>query len=421
MGTYIILLSGGSGKRLWPLSNDIRSKQFLRVLDDGSGGRESMVQRVYRQLRIEFPNEKVVVATAAAQREQIEAQLGGGVDIVCEPARRDTFPAIALSCTYLHDSCGATEHDIVLVLPVDVYAEQHYFTVAAQMCDSVARDAAALVLMGIAPTHPSNRFGYMVPTVGSDDRIDRFVEKPSGDVAASLIGQGALWNGGVFAFTLGHLLGIIHARMGRLTFDRFLADYATTEKISFDYAVVEKTESLAMVKYVGMWRDLGTWDSLIGEIGPAGIGTHFASGTKGTIVVNELDIPVVAIGTEALVIAASPDGILVGDREAIVNLKPLVDGFDDAPRFVEHVWGTERVVDRTTTGTEVKIVHILPNRERTVECPSGQEIRMLVIEGKGSAEGKVISPGDEMVVTSAQGVQLSGGNGLHIVETLLVV
>jgi hypothetical protein len=162
--------------------------------------------------------------------------------------------------------------------------------------------------------------------------------------------------------------------MGRLTFDRFLADYATTEKISFDYAVVEKTESLAMVKYVGMWRDLGTWDSLIGEIGPAGIGTHFASGTKGTIVVNELDIPVVAIGTEALVIAASPDGI-----------------------------------------------HILPNRERTVECPSGQEIRMLVIEGKGSAEGKVISPGDEMVVTSAQGVQLSGGNGLHIVETLLVV
>jgi mannose-1-phosphate guanylyltransferase len=389
MNTHVILLSGGSGKRLWPLSNDIRSKQFLSLLADGNGGLESMLQRVYRQLRIEFPHERVVLATGGAQKEQIEAQLGVSVDIVCEPARRDTFPAIALSCTFLADSCNAAPDDVVLVLPVDVYADQEYFSTVRKIRDAVARDAAELVLMGIAPNIPSDRFGYMVPSSNRREGyplIDRFVEKPVIEVAQNLITQGALWNGGVFGFRLGYLLDIVDRQIGKFSYGDLLDSYASVEKISFDYAVVEKAESIAMVRYSGMWRDLGTWETLSHEIGNGGIGRHAKSQTENTIVVNELDIPIVAIGTKDLVIAASADGILVSDRRNSNGLKPLVDTFDDPPRFVQYAWGSSRVVDRIVGHGKIRqethVLEIRADQEYRLSCTDGEEKTFLCIEGE---------------------------------------
>lgn len=390
-----MLLSGGSGKRLWPLSNDIRSKQFLSVLDDGHGGRESMLQRVYRQLRVEFPSERVVLATGAAQKEQIEAQLGVSVDIVCEPARRDTFPAIALSCTFLADTCKATTDDVVLVLPVDVYADEAYFSVVRQMRDAVASNAADLVLMGIAPTTPSDRFGYMVPSSDSVvgySRIERFVEKPPKKVAQTLIDKGALWNGGVFGFRLGYLMDIVDTRMGNISFQQFLETYATTDKISFDYAVVERASSIAMVRYAGMWRDLGTWEALSIEVGSDGIGRHKKFQTEQTVVVNELDTPVVAIGTKNLVIAASADGILVSNRDDAGNLKTLVDAFKDPPRFIQHAWGSSRVVDRIVDDgivrQETRVLDIHPNEELTLACTDGVIKTFICLDGNCVVEGE---------------------------------
>lgn len=398
MNTHVILLSGGSGKRLWPLSNDIRSKQFLSLLDDGEGGLESMLQRVYRQLRTQFPEERVVLATGAAQKEQIVAQLGVAVDIVCEPARRDTFPAIALSSTFLADICKASPDDVVLVLPVDVYADQGYFSVVKQMRDAVADDAAELVLMGIAPTTPSDRFGYMVPSAKKGKGypiIERFVEKPSEDVARKLISDGALWNGGVFGFRLGYLMDIVDTQIGKFSYGELLDTYATVGKISFDYAVVERASSIAMVRYEGMWRDLGTWETLSEEIGSGGIGGQTRFQTENTIVVNELDVPVVAIGTKDLIIAASADGILVSDRTRSGSLKPLVDTIGDTPRFIQYSWGSCRVVDRKLVHgkveQETRILDIGASRELVSICTDGEEKTLICLEG-------------ELVVTGEDGV-----------------
>ena len=391
MNIHMILLSGGSGKRLWPLSNEVRSKQFLRVLENGSGGHESMLQRVFRQLRAEFSDAHVVVATGAAQREQILSQLGDAVDIVSEPQRRDTFPAIALATTFLHDSCGSPDNDVVVVLPVDVFAEQHYFATLGRMCEVVQSGGAELVLMGIAPTFASSRFGYMVPGKPAEGYalIERFVEKPPLELATDLIAGGALWNGGVFAFRLGYLMDIVRSHVGKLSFSKLHDAYGTLEKTSFDYAVVEKASSVAMVPYDGMWKDLGTWDALAQEIGPQGIGEQLLSvSTEGTVVVNELGIPVVVVGTRNLIVAASPDGILVTDTQPGSELKPLVDTLKHPPRFEQLRWGTRTVLDRShdrqDTAGETREVELDALQETSITCAVGTTLVMVCTTGRGS-------------------------------------
>lgn len=120
----IILLSGGSGKRLWPLSNDIRSKQFIKIFKDDVGNYESMLQRVYRQIRTIDDGAAVTVATSKTQVSAIRNQLGDSVGISVEPCRRDTFPAIALATFYLHDVLGISAEEAVVVCPVDPYVSE---------------------------------------------------------------------------------------------------------------------------------------------------------------------------------------------------------------------------------------------------------------------------------------------------------
>jgi len=115
----MVLLSGGSGKRLWPLSNDSRSKQFLKVLEDPNGLRESMLQRVWRQLQNAGLEQRTYITTSKAQVDILQSQLGYEAKLIVEPERRDTFPAIALAATYLYSMKGIGLQETVVVLPVD--------------------------------------------------------------------------------------------------------------------------------------------------------------------------------------------------------------------------------------------------------------------------------------------------------------
>ena len=150
----IVLLSGGSGKRLWPLSNDTRSKQFIKIFKTAAGGYESMVQRVYRQIFSVDPSATVTIATSKSQVSAIHNQLGTDVGISVEPCRRDTFPAIALAAAYLHDVQQISEEESVVVCPVDPYVEQDYFESLKNLGERAAVGAASLVLMGLEPSSP---------------------------------------------------------------------------------------------------------------------------------------------------------------------------------------------------------------------------------------------------------------------------
>ncbi len=346
----IVLLSGGSGKRLWPLSNEVRSKQFLKVVRDGDGRVESMLQRVHRQMQAAGLGDGVTVATGAAQVESIKGQLGEAVSIVVEPERRNTFPAIALSAAYLYFEKNCSLEETVVVLPVDPYVGEEYFRMLHKLDAAVQAGAVDLVLMGVAPTYPSEKYGYIIPQAGVDGAqflpVLEFREKPDIQTAEELIQKGGLWNCGVFAFKLSYLMGIIKKTIPCACYADVLRQYGEFEKTSFDYAVVEKAESVAVLPYHGEWKDLGTWNTLTEVMEEKPIGDVVMSkDCKNTHVINELEIPIVVMGAENMVVAASPDGILLADKVQSSYIKKYVENRDLRPMFEERSWGEYTVLN----------------------------------------------------------------------------
>ncbi len=358
----IVLLSGGSGKRLWPLSNEIRSKQFLKLLSDANGGHESMVQRVYRQITQAGIQANIVVATSATQVESIRGQLPDDVDVVVEPERRNTFPAIVLAASYLESRKQMDPEETVIVLPVDPYVEVAYFETFQQMDARVQQGGADLVLMGIKPSYPSEKYGYIIP--GEGGSVAGFKEKPSEASAKMLIEQGALWNAGVFAFKLKYLMKIADNYVDSRDFDDVVAHYESLKKDSFDYEVVEKADALAVIPYNGEWKDIGTWNTLTEEMQEESIGdVVMGEACTNTHVINELSIPVVALGTQNLVIAAGQDGILVSDKHKSSYIKPYVENIDNRPMYEERRWGEYKVYDYSqyADGTKSLTKHVTIN------------------------------------------------------------
>lgn len=362
----LVLLSGGSGKRLWPLSNNARSKQFLPLLEKEDGTMESMVQRVVRQARLANLT-NITLATNASQQDIIVNQLGDSVNLVTEPERRDTFPAIALAASYLKLAKQCADDEVVVIMPCDPYIELGYFETISKMVECVKANVADLVLMGIKPTYPSEKFGYVVPTsqvsVGFKgmvaepvevQMVQRFTEKPTVEKAKELLAQNAYWNGGVFAFRLGYMLKIVEkyiplfdsSTLSLLDFETVRSRYSEFPKISFDYEVAEKAESVAVVPFNGEWKDLGTWNTLTDElhkpvIGNAVMGAH----CENTHVINELQNPIFVDGLKDVVVAACPDGILVCSKEHSEEIKKSVENLTPRPMYEERRWGTYRVLD----------------------------------------------------------------------------
>jgi mannose-1-phosphate guanylyltransferase len=434
----IILLSGGSGKRLWPLSNDTRSKQFLKLLKNDEGEFESMVQRVYRQVKKAGIEANIVVATGASQVDSIKSQLGNNVDIVLEPERRDTFPAIALSSAYLALEKKVDLNEVVLVLPVDPYADIEYFYMLIEMEKAVKRRVAEMILMGIKPTYPSEKYGYIMP-VQEDGayfgihQVARFTEKPTKDVAEQLIDEGAYWNGGVFAFKLGFLMGIVNKYMDTAdiedfsSFEEIRRHYGAFKKISFDYEVVEKAPSIAMIPYEGGWKDLGTWNTLTEEMDEESIGlVTVGEDTVNTNVINELSIPIVVLGAKDMIVAASPDGILVSDKQSSSYLKPYVDGINERPMYEERRWGNYKVLDyiQYEDGTKSLTKHLTIKAGESISYQVHQMRDEIwnIVDGTGDLliDGHIrnVRRGDVAYIMKGQkhAMHAHGGSDLHFIE-----
>ncbi len=379
----IILLSGGSGKRLWPLSNEIRSKQFIKLFKNPAGEYESMVQRVYRQIISAVPDAKVTIATSKTQVSSIRNQLGENVGICVEPCRRDTFPAIALACAYLHDIQGIEEEDSVVVCPVDPYVSGDYFLTLQKMGKLAAEGSSNLVLMGIEPTYPSEKYGYIIPT-GKNivSGVKTFAEKPNMAAAQQYISQGALWNGGVFAFKLSYMLNCAHELIDFQNYQDLFLKYDSLKKISFDYAVAEKEPNIQVLRFCGEWKDIGTWNTLAETMENPCVGNAILNETCENVhVINELDMPILGMGLKNMVISASPEGILVTDNEQSSYIKPFVDSIDQQIMFAEKSWGSFRVLDVEDESLTIKVTlnsghqmnyHSHMHRDETWAVISGQ-------------------------------------------------
>lgn len=382
----IILLSGGSGQRLWSLSNEIRSKQFIKIFHTEDGRLESMVQRVYRQIHEVDPDARVTIATSKTQVSSIYSQLGQEVGICIEPCRRDTFPAIALAAAYLKDVQGVAENEPIVICPVDPYAEKDYFEALQDLCDRTGESDANLVLMGIEPTYPSEKYGYIIPETAKQlSRVTMFREKPTKEVAQEYIAQGALWNGGVFALRLGYVLKRAHELIEFTDYEDLFQKYDTLQKISFDYAVVEKEPEIEVMRFAGTWKDLGTWNTLTEAMDSNCVGEGVLNDTCENVhVVNELNVPTLCMGLKDIVVAASPEGILVSDKEQSSYIKPYVNQFTQQVMFAEKSWGSLRVLDVRDHSMTIKVT-LNPGHRMNYHSHDFRDEVWTIIAGEGRA------------------------------------
>ena len=402
----IILLSGGSGKRLWPLSNDIRSKQFIKIFRAPDGNYESMVQRVYRQIHSVDPDATVTIATSKSQISSLHNQLGEQIDISVEPCRRDTFPAIALAAAYLHDVKGVQEGEPVVICPVDPYVNEDYFKALRELGMLAQQGKANLSLMGINPTYPSEKYGYIMPIDQNHrSKVSEFKEKPDAATAQQYIDAGGLWNGGVFACRLHYILDRARTLLDYTDYKDLYDRYDLLPKISFDYAVVEHEPDIEVLRFGGQWKDLGTWNTLSEAMEENVVGDVRMDGTCTNVhAINELGIPILAMGLKDTVISASPEGILVTDKAKSSYIKPYVDAIDQQVMFAEKSWGSYLVLDVEESSMTVKVT-LNPGHRMNYHSHDYRDEVWTVISGTG----RTIVDGMEQRIGAGDVITMAAG------------
>lgn len=392
---HLILLSGGSGKRLWPLSNEVRSKQFLKLLKNEAGQAESMVQRVYRQIKEVGGWDSVTIAASASQRDMIALQLGEEVNIVIEPERRDTFPAISLACSYLFSEKQIGRDEIIAVLPVDPYVDLEYFKKISEI-EAVLKDSVDLVLLGAVPTFPTEKYGYIVPSSKGTDLygslnkiaafdVDYFKEKPKASEAQNLIAHGALWNCGVFGLRLGYVLDILKKSYHVDSFDysSMREAFKGLKKTSFDYEVVEKAKNIKVIKYEEKWMDLGTWQTITKEMKNMAEGNVFIDDTcQNTHVINDIGLPIVVMGIEDSVVVTSDDGILVAKKDETYRLKDAIKDLNNRPMYERKRWGKYRVIENNSCSLTKKLI-IEPGKQISYQYHEHRKEIWTIVSGEG--------------------------------------
>lgn len=409
----IILLSGGSGKRLWPLSNEHRSKQFLRLIKNDEEQYESMVQRVYRQIMETDRNSNIVITTGKTQISSIRNQLGKEVEVCVEPQRRDTFPAIALANAFFALKKGYNMDDVVIICPVDPFTEIEYFKTLKILERIIKEDKAKIALMGVKPTYPSEKYGYIVPRdkEGEYRGVKEFVEKPNLEKASQLVGEGGLWNCGVFAFKIRYMMNIIDKYIKYESYEDVYNNYEKFPKISFDYEVLEKENDAVVVEFEGMWKDLGTWNTLTEEMEESTVGNVIiGSSCENINAINELPIPILIMGAKNMIVSASSDGIIVSDKHESSYIKPFVDAIDRRVMFEEKSWGTFNIINMEIGENNIQslTVKIEMKQDKCFSYHSHQhrdEI-WIILSGKG----EIIINEEQRGVTAGEVIRVNAGD-----------
>lgn len=402
----IVLLSGGSGKRLWPLSNDVRSKQFIKLFKDEDGHYESMVQRLYRQIKSVDSSSDITIATSKSQVSSLHNQLGEDIGISVEPSRRDTFPAIVLAAEYLREYRGVSKDDIVAVCPVDPYVDNDYFEAIQRLVGVCSSQSIDIALMGVEPTYPSEKYGYILPEDDSTiSVVKEYQEKPSLEDARRYLSIGALWNTGIFVFRLGYILDKAHSILEYEDYAQLYDKYDELPATSFDYAVVEKESNIKVMRFSGEWKDLGTWNTLTEAMDESVIGNGIMNDKcSGVHIINEMDVPVLAMGLRDVVISASPEGILVSDKEQSSYIKPYVDNIDQQIMFADKSWGSMKVLDVESESMTIKVT-LKPGHSMNYHSHRGRDEVWVVISGTG----KTIVDGMEQNIRTSDVITMSAG------------
>ncbi|MDR1875459.1 MAG: mannose-1-phosphate guanylyltransferase/mannose-6-phosphate isomerase [Synergistaceae bacterium] len=395
---YGLILAGGSGVRLWPRSREELPKQFLSLRK----GDTMLQDTVLRMLRVVSRERLYAVAggrwsALVAYQAREVARVPDGF-VIEEPAARNTAPAILLGCEALK-RMGASDDDVVVVAPSDhVVGDVSAFKTAL---DSAIEAAAAgyMVTLGIPPTHPETGFGYIKRGAAKDGwfEVERFVEKPNLQQAEEYVKSGDyFWNGGIFVFTPRVLASELE-RSPELSeaiqkgYDAFLEDFETLPSISFDHAVMEKAERVAMVALDAGWSDVGSWDTLYDVLEKDGfrnaaIGDVMLQDCKNCLVDSRNRLAAM-IDVEDLIVVDSPDALLITRRGSSQKVRNIVERLKtdvrrEATQAPESArpWGLYRILCEEER-FKIKRIIISPGKRLSLQYHNHRSEHWVVVRG----------------------------------------
>jgi mannose-1-phosphate guanylyltransferase len=345
---YVLILAGGSGQRFWPISRDTRPKQLLKLFGD-----KTLLELTIDRLQGFVPKENILILTNTQQEASVRAIVKDlpKENIVAEPEKRDTAPAIALAVGWV---VARDPTATMLVLPADHLIQNHAeFQRVLTNASIAAENSGNLVTIGIKPTWPCPSYGYVergrrASIGGMDDlpawEVARFREKPNPDLAEHFISQGNfLWNAGMFIWTIPAIFSelsrhcpvladFVSELRGTKDFAATVArQFAKLPKLSIDYALMEKATRVLNIEATFDWDDVGNWTSVGRYLESDGDGNQFncafsQQDAASNLVFTQTGQHVALIGVQDLIVVASKDGLLVADRARAETIKKLVDG-----------------------------------------------------------------------------------------------
>ncbi len=345
---YVLILAGGSGQRFWPISRDTRPKQLLKLFGD-----KTLLELTIERLEGFVPKENILILTNTQQEASVRAIVKDlpKENIVAEPEKRDTAPAIALAVGWV---VARDPTATMLVLPADHLIQNHaeFQRVLTNACIA-AENSGSLVTVGIKPTWPCPSYGYVergrrASIAGLEDlsawEVVRFREKPNPDLAEHFISQGNfLWNAGMFIWTIPAIFSelsrhcpvladFVSELRGTKDFNATVArQFAKLPKLSIDYALMEKATRVLNIEATFDWDDVGNWTSVGRYLKNDNDGNQFncafsQQDAASNLVFTQTGQHVALIGVQDLIVVASKDGLLVADRARAETIKKLVDG-----------------------------------------------------------------------------------------------
>ncbi|MBN8934869.1 MAG: mannose-1-phosphate guanylyltransferase/mannose-6-phosphate isomerase [Rhizobiales bacterium] len=401
-----VILCGGAGARLWPASRDTMPKQFAALL----GERSTFQETVLRAGACGFG--RPLIVTNQAHRFLAERQLADlsiAADILIEPSRRDSGPAIAAACLALTRS---DPDGLALVLASDHVVRDTQAFHHAIAGGVAAAEAGRLVTFGVVPTRPETGYGYVEPgclIAGAASTVVRFAEKPCVEKAAEYVAAGLLWNSGNFLFRADALLGeyrrfdpetlaALCTALGSSTASGGAVllgpEYAHATAQSIDYAVMEKTSRAAVVRLSCGWSDVGSWDALWGlgakdADGNVTNGVVELLGSRGCYVMTNGPL-VSLLDLDGVVVVATDDAVLVADRRRSGEVKQLVEQLRchgrsqaDAHSRVHRPWGWYRVLDGGN-GFQVKRIVVHPGGRLSLQKHRHRAEHWVVVCGEAT-------------------------------------
>ena len=399
-----IILAGGSGTRLWPLSRYGMPKQFIKL----NGGKSLLCQTVERMAAV-VPLKDIFVITNEDYRFHVQADLRSvSPDIennmILEPIGRNTAPAIALVMRYCLEKLHCRKDEVIFICPSDHIIEPvAKFAKYARQGEAAAK-AGSIVTFGVKPDRPETGYGYIkkgskTPGNGGVCRVEKFAEKPNLKTAEKYLKDGKYyWNSGMFAFTIETMLSEfkVHApeisRKMPATLAKMTADFKNMPSISIDYAVMEKSKKAAVLPIDILWSDVGSWDSLPEVIKPDAegnvkIGDVLALDTKRTIVMGEGKRLISTVGLKDLIVIDTPDALLIARRGQAQRVKEVVEQLKERHRkeVVEHMttyrpWGSYTVLEEDTR-YKIKRIVVKPGHKLSHQLHYHRSEHWIIVKG----------------------------------------